>query len=190
MYKWITFRWIKNVDYTPYAKNDQNDWIDSITEFFSKDLAIFTLFWKVGGIFSWLYSIMFWLGIGLRVTKDKTQILAFRRVPIQMLNFDEREIQILNVLAFLRGWWPNSIMKPRLLSSAARQSTDYFYIYRELITFTLIKYKQITIMVLTMDLSNQAILEVTKGIYKDALAMKSEQQVKIKSKKQSFKSLR
>ena len=81
-------------------------------------------------------------------------------------------------------------MKPRRLSSAARQSTDYVYIYRELITFTFINYKQITIMVLTMDLSNQAILEVTKGIYKDALAMKSEQQVKIKSKKQSFKILR
>ena len=30
-------------------------------------------------------------------------------------------------------------------------------------------------MVLTIDLSNQAILEVTKGIYKDALAMKSEE---------------
>ena len=34
-------------------------------------------------------------------------------------------------------------------------------------------------MVLTIDLSNQAILEVTKGIYKDALAMKTEEVSKI-----------
>ena len=34
-----------------------------------------------------------------------------------------------------------------------------------------------------MDLSNQAILEVTKGIYKDALAMKSEQVKNFKMKK-------
>ena len=171
---------------------ERPEWLDRFhyRVFFRKTWQFSHSFEKFGGCFSWLYSIMFWLGIGLRVTQDKTQILAFRRVSIQMLNFDEREIQILNVLAFLRGWWPNSIMKPRRLSSAARQSTDYVYIYRELITFTFINYKQITIMVLTMDLSNQAILEVTKGIYKDALAMKSEQQVKIKSKKQSFKILR
>ena len=56
-------------------------------------------------------------------------------------------------------------------------------IYTNLITFTFIKNKQITIMVLTMDLSNQAILEVTKGIYKDALAMKSEQVKFLKMKK-------
>ena len=56
-------------------------------------------------------------------------------------------------------------------------------IYTKLITFTFIKNKQITIMVLTMDLSNQAILEVTKGIYKDALAMKSEQVKNFKMKK-------
>ena len=56
-------------------------------------------------------------------------------------------------------------------------------IYTKLITFTFIKNKQITIMVLTMDLSNQAILEVTKGIYKDALAMKSEQVKILKMKK-------
>ena len=56
-------------------------------------------------------------------------------------------------------------------------------IYTKLITFTFIKNNQITIMVLTMDLSNQAILEVTKGIYKDALAMKSEQVKILKMKK-------
>lgn len=58
-------------------------------------------------------------------------------------------------------------------------------IYTKLITFTFIKNNQITIMVLTMDLSNQAILEVTKGIYKDALAMKSEQVKILKMKKKS-----